>query len=270
MIENKFNANNIMKFVKSGIKYTYTNYIKTAVAGLNYLISQGQVESDIAGAQPIFRTKSFSEYRRCKVLMNERGIIQDVVKESRPDDVFYDVGANVGIYSVVVGKHLDDGTVIGFEPEPLNAEAAERHLTSNKIPHDIKQIALSSQNGTLSLKIKENKIGEGRHHLTTQSSKHTIEVETARADDLIEANNIPSPNIIKIDVEGAEKEVLDGLNNVLRGNKCRVVYCELHPKMLKNGSSFEDVIQKLEKFGFVISYIKGKHGDRAHIKATKS
>jgi len=67
-------------------------------------------------------------------------------------------------------------------------------------------------------------------------------------DDFISNNYLTIPNVIKIDVEGAELEVLKGLEDTIKQKKCRAIFCEVHPKYLNTDVS--ELINFLTNKGF--------------------
>ena len=69
-------------------------------------------------------------------------------------------------------------------------------------------------------------------------------------DQLINENKLPTPNIVKIDVEGFEYNVMRGMKDSLASPECKLVCCEVHTQMLPDGASVEKIIDLLKSFGF--------------------
>lgn len=206
--------------------------------------------------------------------MNERSIIADLLASLRPDDVFYDIGANIGIYTCLVGKVLSNGSVVAFEPHPANVERLRRNAKLNEVALTTYPLALSDSDDILSLAEHESGTsGAGAHGFdvtnsgvmsekTTQST-NTLQVAVRNGDALIEENKIPRPNILKIDVEGAEQAVLDGLKRAIAESTCRLVYCEVHEE-----TSTEKLCETLKLSGFEVSSL-GTRGTETFLRAEK-
>lgn len=180
--------------------------------------------------------------------MSEKEVLADLLSEISSDDTFYDVGANVGMYTCFVGQYIDSNHVFAFEPHPKNANRLNQNLTLNDISAKIKRHALSNKTGTAQLQVKESgETGVGSHSLSTDETVRNINIETVRGDEI--ARKEQSPTVLKIDVEGAEMDVLYGLEESI--SDCRVIYCEIHPDALPDfGSQPEDILDYLEDNGF--------------------
>jgi FkbM family methyltransferase len=128
----------------------------------------------------------------------------------RPGDVVFDIGANVGFYTLLASKLAAHGSVVAFEPLPRNLALLERHLRLNEVCNvRVLPIAVSSQSGTARFAAAHNPAMGG---LTDSGD---LEVTTASLDALIANGAIPRPSFLKIDVEGAEHDVLTGAAKLL-------------------------------------------------------
>lgn len=186
-------------------------------------------------------------------IRSEQELIRRILSVTDPEDVFYDIGANVGIYSCLVGNKLDSGKVVAFEPTPDTFSVLKRNVERNNIDAELFKVALSSENGTARMSIK----GQTGHQFSKQESGQ--KVKTRRADDLIIEHNICSPDICKIDIEGAEYLALDGFRDTLLKSDCRHIFCEIHTGKIESiGGSAKEVENLLEELGFELEYI----GDR--------
>ena len=67
-------------------------------------------------------------------------------------------------------------------------------------------------------------------------------------DKFVHQNGISAPNIIKIDVQGAEKRIIDGFRSTLSNKNCRIVYCEVH----ENHVDTDNIKREFESMGFNI------------------
>jgi predicted RNA methylase len=82
----------------------------------------------IANQTVSFHTGTFDEFIRFRNLVGERAILEDLLRSLEPDDVFYDIGANVGTYTCFAASKLVPNAVVAFEPEPKNATRLREDL----------------------------------------------------------------------------------------------------------------------------------------------
>lgn len=158
---------------------------------------------------------------------------------------FLDIGANVGKYTVIVGKELEkSGKVFSFEPEPSNLAALKRNVELNGLNNIvILPLACSDEQGSLSFYL--DKTNTGGHSLV-KKTKNKIIVNAERLDIIIKEKKIKDVRLIKIDVEGAEMRVLQGAKELLK---------KQHPKIIFETDHPSKVIFFLEKFKYKIKKI---------------
>jgi FkbM family methyltransferase len=161
----------------------------------------------------------------------EPAVQEAMVRRLGPGGVFYDIGANLGFFALFAGHlvGLDQGHVYAFEAAPDNADAIRANASLNGIPNvTVIDKAVSSRSGIGRLQIVDDqswsKLEEYGQHPYTE---RTIDVELVAIDDLIRAGAIAPPTAVKIDVEGAEIAVLDGMRETLERHRPAVI-CELH------------------------------------------
>lgn len=153
-------------------------------------------------------------------------------------DVFYDVGANVGAYSLVASSFCRGKIqVYAFEPGFLNFPQLCKNVLTNSMQQSITpmQVALSNTTG-MEVFNYENLIPGGAIHTLGEPVDYkgdqftpvaTQRVFSYRADDLISQFNIPAPTHIKIDVDGIELDVLKGAHQALSSPALKTVLLEL-------------------------------------------
>lgn len=211
-------------------------------------------------------------------LPGERDQIKKFLDELTESDIIFDVGANVGLYTCFAARKCTDGTVVAFEPYPLNARQIRKNVSYNDFENVlVKQMALSNKDGSASFSKPPNEsVGFSSGSLELEGSSDTFQVETAKGDSLVADDKIPQPNVVKIDVEGAEPVVSEGLRSALANDECRTVFCEIHPGGHRPGfSSIEDfgmTPQELEDWfrdiGFSRDYLTERAG-QLHLKMSK-
>jgi FkbM family methyltransferase len=157
-----------------------------------------------------------------------------LVDKVRSGSVVYDVGANRGqmalYFSRLVGP---SGKVFSFEPAPDNFALLERNLSLNASASNVKpfQLALAADNHSREFTFHETDHTQGTFsdRITLLDSWDTlikVQVQCDTIDHLIEAG-MPKPDLLKVDVEGAGEEVLQGAVKTLVDHR-PAIYMEIH------------------------------------------
>ena len=160
-------------------------------------------------------------------------IIQNILLERlRPGMVFYALGANIGLFSLLAARLVSPtGRVISFEPDPETAARLKRNIERNGYQNmTVIQAGVSSTTEKRSFKVADASSpdhGVGRFSEEESDGKNIL-VECVALDDFV--RNAPAPDGIKCDVEGAEIEVLRGAKNVLQEHKPWII-CEMHSEV---------------------------------------
>jgi FkbM family methyltransferase len=233
-------------------------------------LHDGSVTVQVGEREATFSVTTPSEYYRFQELLGEDLVINDVLSELTTDDVFYDIGANVGMFTCFIAQALPPEHVIAFEPHPTNAEQLEENLTLNELEATIHKIALADEESTAELAVDErDEAGAGRHALAVGGEDETITVDLVRGDTLIAEGTVLAPTVLKIDVEGAELDVLRGLQNTLI-ESCRLCYVEVHPdRIRKYDGTAKEVEEFLSELGFNIETIYEREDDEYFLKAER-
>jgi len=136
-----------------------------------------------------------------------------------PGSVVFDVGANVGFLSLLASRLAGPaGRVIAFEPAPVAVGYLRRHVALNRAHNiEIIAVAVADENGRARFS------SAGPVEMGHLADDGQLEVETASLDTLVETGIIPPPDVVKIDVEGAELGVLRGAQAILRARRPVVV-----------------------------------------------
>ncbi len=129
----------------------------------------------------------------------------------KPGDVVYDIGANVGSYTILSAVLVgSSGRVFAFEPVPENIRYLRDHVRLNAFTHvDILEVAVSDRNGSVRFEANVDRV-LGRISPTGQ-----IVVKSVILDELVKKGELSPPNCLKIDVEGGEAGVLRGASEIL-------------------------------------------------------
>ncbi len=173
----------------------------------------------------------------------------------RPGDTVIDVGANVGWYTIIASKLVGkDGTVIAFEPEPENFAILKRNVLANGCDNVIlEQKALSNAAGTLTLYLDE--LNKGMHSIVSDQRGGAIKVEGLRLDDYLE-NRFKKVDFVKIDVEGAEPMVLEGMRRAIESHPGIRLVVEFAPeRVVAAGHQPKQYLEGFIEQGFLIYII---------------
>lgn len=200
--------------------------------------------------------------------------LNDLLSEIEADDVFYDVGANLGVYSCFVLNELSEGQVVAFEPYPPNIQQLKRNLSRNGDRYRVIEKALADDQASQSFTESGGEVGHPTGTISPDGDEPGPDIETIRGDELVRTEPLPEPDIVKIDVEGSEPLVLEGLESTLSRTDCRVVYCEIHlpkdcrPSVWDYGESPDDVKDRLVECGYELENVE-RRNQELHVKAVR-
>lgn len=167
--------------------------------------------------------------------------------------VFYDIGANFGYYSIKLSKSCAD--VYSFEPVTKTLKVLNENIKRNGIKNiatfkvglsnlnEDKEINIYNSSGNNSI-FKRN-VPEG--HTLKLIDRELINLQTLDA--FVEKNNLFLPNIIKIDVEGAEINVLKGSQETIRKSQPIILVEYSESTSLDAGYDREEIIKEINKLG---------------------
>ena len=151
-----------------------------------------------------------------------------IVAYLAPGGVFYDVGANIGFFSLLAAKRVQrHGAVYAFEPLTENAAAIQRNARMNGLTNlSVSEVAVDENSGTGALFLTD---WDGGCSLSTAVVAPSVSVgqravRVIALDDLIESAALRPPTLVKIDVEGAELGVLRGMIRTIAAFKPALVY----------------------------------------------
>ena len=182
------------------------------------------------------------------------------IDEHGGESNFWDIGANIGLYSIYYAKS-QPGTVVSFEPSVFNLKQLAKNITINKLSDKIGlvPIPLSDASGYNKFIISSTEEGSAQnafgvnHGFDGNQIVNNIEyrVMGLSGDKLIEAELIKDiPKLIKIDVDGIEHMILKGMKNVLRAKECYSVFVEVNDEFEEQAEGVKDI---LEECGFKLS-----------------
>src|SRR5262249_9077095 len=152
-----------------------------------------------------------------------------VVEHLRPGMIFYDIGANIGFFSLLAARLVGpSGRVVAFEADPEIGARLRANADKNSFSWiNVEQQAVCAESRDVFFQRADASLtpDRGLGHIVDRESPATICVRGVSLDDY--AQNAPSPDFVKCDVEGAEVEVFRGAERVLR-EKRPTILCEMH------------------------------------------
>jgi FkbM family methyltransferase len=171
------------------------------------------------------------EWRARTLLEKEAGTVAWIKQHVKSGQVFLDVGANIGLYTILAGKHVGAaGLVYAFEPHLGNALRLMKNVRENGLDAQVKvlSVALNDTNGYIDFNYHEELPGSSMSQLGSQRDSEEREFDAVlrelkcavTVDTLIAGGHMRPPHHIKIDVDGNELLVLKGMGELLRGS-CR-------------------------------------------------
>jgi FkbM family methyltransferase len=191
-------------------------------------------------------------------------------------DTVVDIGAHMGRYTIPCSKSVGmSGKMVAIEAHPYNFRLLQHNLRLNKLNNvSLLNCAVYSNRARLKLYLPDEDLGYTMHHsLMTKylASKYSneierkyIEVEADTLDNLLKARAINEVNWIKIDVEGAELEVLKGAREILSTNTRISILVEIHGK-----DTYGPTMELLKTNNFSIEFEKTYDNGEKHVLARK-
>jgi len=204
-------------------------------------------------------------YARCdRGKIHEENVTNFLVESLKYSKCFVDVGANIGYYTFLASKIVSDGTIYAFEMDELNYEILEKNLNLNGCKNvHIYHAAITDSPGLVTY-IGNSKNPSPMFSLSAGTSQvksdQIISVQAFTLDDFFKDKK-STPDVIKIDVEGAEMKVLNGMQSILESSNVKL-FVEVHPiqLLLKFQSSANAVISMLINNGYSVFEITNMRG----------
>lgn len=191
-----------------------------------HILSRGWHEADVGGHRLRFRVFEPSEIVQIDGRFGEDEYIERILSSLKPGDVVYDIGANIGMISLAIAAHLPGVEVHAFEPGEENCDRLRQNTGLNSVAGvRAHRYGLGRQNGPVKFFLSRR---PAEHSLSRDNAEDAreVEVELRTADSV--AEEIGPPTIMKIDVEGAEAEVLFGAERLIGSGKVREMFIEFH------------------------------------------
>jgi FkbM family methyltransferase len=207
---------------------------------------------DYPHADIYLRVTSKAERLRLRACAKEPATVEWIEQWVKAGDTFYDIGANVGAYSLVAARwSRGRAQVIAFEPGYANFAALCENIVSNDCAESIMplSVGLSDRTALGIFEYRDLQPGAARQTLSDvrlaqgDTPVYRQRVPSYRLDDLVEQFELPWPNHVKLDVDGTELAVLEGATKMLQAPTFRSLMAEVDERWSA------EIIQLLEGHG---------------------
>lgn len=228
-----------------------------------FLINLRSIARSIGITRLIRRLQSNSNY--------ESAFKEAMLAQIHQSDVVWDIGANVGYYTKQFANLVtQSGMVVAFEPVSTCFEQLSKNVEDYRSFVKLYNCGLGKNEGSVNFRLGSDPLsptgrfidGESEYSIT-----NTVSLPIFSADQLVDKDNLPIPNFVKIDVEGYEGEVIEGMKNILKSPCCKHIFIEMHFAILesrKQQLAPSHIVNILKDYQFKIKWI-----DLSHLHAYK-
>jgi len=199
----------------------------------------------------------------------EAHILRALLESLRPGDSALDVGANIGVHAIFMAKKAGErGKVYAVEPEPTTCGILRENVRLNRLKNVV-ALPLAFGAATGEGELSSGMTARNAYNLRGSGQSLGQRVQIMRGDDLFRSRGWTVPAVVKIDVEGFEGQVLEGLRDTIRQSECRIICCEVHPELLPSGVTLESILAGLSESGFA-RLVEVSRGRSLHLIAFRN
>lgn len=178
------------------------------------------------------------EHQRAKKVFEKR-ILHYFERLITAPAVIYDLGANIGLYSLSLAREYPACQIHAFEPEIHNFWKLNRNIKLNSLQNITTHlIAAGARQKIGSLYLQGELSGLGEHSLINPISNLYTPIEVWDLDSYVAVGKAPPPDVIKIDVEGYELQVLKGMTGLLKAKKPKLII-EVHQNLINEDQLYK-------------------------------
>jgi FkbM family methyltransferase len=188
---------------------------------------------------------------RAETLLTKEPVTIQWIRAIPQGAVVFDVGANVGVYTLVAGI-CRKARVFAFEPEAQSYALLNRNLALNGLDRHVTAycVAISDVRGLDRLYLSELGAGGSCHSfgaevgfdLAPRTAAFVQGGVSFSIDELVSSGDVPVPEYVKIDVDGFEHKVVRGMRNTLRDAKLRSIIAELNPRIPEHCAARDELV----------------------------
>jgi FkbM family methyltransferase len=259
-------------YIEKGISYAWIDYLNPSLYLLKLFyksikfLGVGNSLVLIKISVPKYDYKFYCRINKADFITREDGIIEYFTPKQ--GDIVVDIGAHMGRYTIISSKRVGtNGKVVAIEAHPGNFEMLNRNIKLNQLTNVIPlNYAVYSKETKIKLYVPGEESGYTVYNTImsnrTGNEDKFVEVNANTLDYLLQLNQIKEEEVnwIKIDVEGAEFEVLKGATNVLSKSKDISLLIEVH-----GPDNYRPVVEFLNLYNFKIEFEKNHESGDKHI-----
>lgn len=186
-------------------------------------------------------------------------------------DAFIDVGASFGYYTTLGATLVGpSGKVFAFEPSPIASKVIEEAVEDAAVRNImLTKAAVGKGEGSASLFLPTTQYLHSPSILQSDPAFVPIQVPVIALDQFEPLQNVPQIKLVKMDVEGYEPDVLDGMENLIKAKRVENIICEFNSGWLnRNSTTPKQLLERFLDFGYRICMqtklqekLKGHHGE---------
>jgi FkbM family methyltransferase len=193
----------------------------------------------------------------------DRDEMNFLLRYLRPEDSFLDIGANIGVYTLLAASKIKSGFIYSFEVLPKNYARLQENVRLNQLDRvKTYEVAIADFTGEISLNLAE---GDSMPFITPNADDKTIKVPTDTLDNLLEDRPLDNLTLAKMDIEGAEILALKGAKKTLLEQQHPYVWIlEINGAVNNFGHQQQDVANLLADYGY---QLYGYNADTNELKA---
>ena len=223
-----------------------------------------------------FRPKSNNDiFRYTTYFTKEEGTLAWIREQAKEGGVFFDIGANVGLYSLYAANAARGLRVYSFEPHKFNFATLLENIFLNQLEQSVHPVSLPLGDGSGLIDLNYNSMDSGTS--MTQLGHRQLPgdrefqpklselVYSVTLDELVASGRVPAPDMVKIDVDGNEMHILRGMRQVLRSPD--------GPTSLQveiNQGQRDEVLQLMEECQWKLDHCHFTKSGKAEFEKTKS
>lgn len=223
-----------------------------------------------------FRPKSRNDiFRYTTFFTKEEGTLAWIRNNVREGTVMFDIGANVGLYSLYAARCAGKVQVYSFEPHKINFATLVENVSLNGLEGSVNPVSipLGNASGTSHMNYNSTESGTSMSQLghamlpDEREFKPKLKelVYALSLDDLMATGSLPAPDMIKVDVDGNEIQILEGMKRLLASEKCPTSF-----QVEINTGRRKEVMAIMEGCGYRLDHCHLTKGGVAQFEQTKS
>lgn len=230
----------------------------------------------IARIRPVFENRVYTVRRGIALGLKRKGGLGFIPQFSEPDEeekfikeleltgkTIYDIGGWEGVFSMFFSRKTgSSGKVFAFEPNPKNYNRILENAALNNFKNiTVFNLGLGKKKYRSKLIFDNEFTGMGNlensfNSNSTVKKSLSIDVEVDSLDNIISGKKIPAPDFVKIDVEGLELDVLEGMKKIIKKKKPSL-FIEIHGiDVVAKSENIKQVFRFLDSFGYKILHIE--------------